>query len=75
MDKIKAWFRNSTTILWARMQSILGILSAGLIFGFSSYDFTSLASMDTKAAFKIVVCLAISGVVTEICRRRTLPPA
>jgi len=72
MDKIKAWFKNSITILWARMQYVAGILGAGLIVAFSGYDFTQLASMDAKAAFKMLAIVALSGVVTEFCRRRTL---
>lgn len=74
-EKIKAWFRNSLTIFWARIQWIVGILGGGLIVAFSGYDFTQLASMDIKAAFKMLAAVGISGVLTEIARRRTLPPA
>ena len=71
-DKIKAWFKNSITILWARIQYVAGVIGAGLIVAFSGYDFTQLASMDVKAAFKMLAIVAISGVITELCRRRTL---
>ena len=74
MDKLKAWFCNSLTILWARIQWFGGILSAGLIFAFSGYDFTQLTSMDAKAVFKMLCAVAVAGVLTEIARRRTLPP-
>jgi hypothetical protein len=71
-DKITAWFKDSLTIFWARVQYTGGILSAGLIVSFSGYDFTQLTSMDLKSAFKMLVAVAISGVLTEIARRRTL---
>ena len=71
-DKAKAFFKNSLTILWARIQYVGGILAAGLIVAFSGYDFTQLTSMDAKAAFKMLIAVAISGVLTEIARRRTV---
>lgn len=72
LDKVKAWFRNSLTILWARIQYVGGILAAGLIVAFSGYDFTQLTSMDARGAFKMLLAVAIAGVLTEIARRRTL---
>jgi hypothetical protein len=69
---IKAWFRNSLTILWARIQYVFGIVGAGLIATFSGYDFTQLASVDSKSAFKMLAFAALAGVITEACRRRTL---
>jgi len=30
-DNIKSWFKNSATILWARIQVLAGIISASLI--------------------------------------------
>jgi hypothetical protein len=71
-DKAKAFFKDSLTILWARIQYVGGILAAGLIVAFSGYDFTQLTSMDAKAAFKMLIAVAISGVLTEIARRRTV---
>lgn len=68
----KAWFRHSMTILWARIQYIVGIVGAGLIGAFSGYDFTQLSSMDAKSAFKMLAFAALAGVITEVCRRRTL---
>ena len=70
--KIKAWFRGSVTILWARIQYVVGIVGAGLIGAFSGYDFTQLSSMDAKSAFKMLAFAALAGVITEACRRRTL---
>jgi hypothetical protein len=71
-DKAKAFFKDSLTIFWARVQWFGGILSAGLIVAFSGYDFTQLTSMDLKAAFKMLAAVAVAGVLTEIARRRTL---
>lgn len=71
-SEIKAWFRDSVTILWARIQCVVGIVGAGLIAAFSGYDFTQLSSMDARSAFKMLAFAALAGVVTEVCRRRTL---
>jgi hypothetical protein len=71
-DKVKAFFKDSLTIFWARVQWFGGIVSAGLIVAFSGYDFTQLTSMDAKAAFKMLAAVALAGVLTEIARRRTL---
>jgi hypothetical protein len=71
-DKTKAWFKNSLTILWARIQYVGGVLAAGLIAAFSGYDFTQLTSMDAKGAFKMLAAVAAAGVLTELARRRTL---
>jgi len=71
-EKIKAQFRDSATIAVARFHYVIGVLGAALIAKFSDYDFTQLVSMDWKAAFKMLSCAALSGVVVEIARRRTL---
>lgn len=71
-DTIKAWFKHSMTILWARLQYVVGVVGAGLIAAFSGYDFTQLASMDARSAFKMLAFAALAGVITELCRRRTI---
>jgi hypothetical protein len=71
-NEIKTWFRDSVTILWARIQYVVGIIGAGLIATFSGYDFTQLSSLDAKSAFKMLAFAALAGVITEACRRRTL---
>lgn len=71
-SKVKSWFKDSVTILWARIQYVIGIVGAGLIGAFSGYDFTQLASMDLKSAFKMLAFSALAGVITEVCRRRTI---
>ncbi|MFA6984621.1 MAG: hypothetical protein WC213_00245 [Arenimonas sp.] len=71
-DKVKAFFKDSLTILWARIQYIGGIVAAGVIYAFAGYDFTQLTSMDAKAVFKMLCAVAVAGILTEIARRRTL---
>ena len=71
-EKAKAWFKHSITIVWARVQYVVGIVGAGLIAAFSGYDFNQLASLDAKSAFKMLAFAALAGVVTEFARRRTL---
>ncbi|MEH2625539.1 hypothetical protein V1292_003594 [Bradyrhizobium sp. AZCC 1719] len=71
-DEIKAWFKDSVTILWARIQYVVGIVGAGIIAAFSGYDFTQLSSLDARSAFKMLAFAALAGVITEACRRRTL---
>lgn len=71
-EKAKAWFKHSITIVWARVQYVVGIIGAGLIAAFSGYDFNQLASLDARSAFKMLAFAALAGVVTEIARRRTL---
>ena len=71
-DKVKAFFKDSLTIFWARIQWFVGIMSAGMIAAFSGYDFTQLTSMSLKDAFKMLCAVAVAGVLTEIARRRTL---
>jgi len=71
-NKLKAWFKDSVTILWARIQYVVGIVGTGLIGAFSGYDFTQLSSMDVKSALKMLAFAALAGVITEVCRRRTI---
>lgn len=72
LERAKAWFRHSITLLWARAQYVIGFVGAALIAKFSDYDFTQLASLDAKSAFKMLAYAAVAGLVTELCRRRTL---
>lgn len=71
-ERTKAWFKHSLTIFWARVQWFLGIIFAGLIAAFSGYDFTQLATMTWKDAFKMLCAVAVAGILTEVARRRTL---
>jgi hypothetical protein len=69
---IKAWFKNSMTIFWARVQYIGGAIGAGLIVGFTGFDFTRLLTMTWQDAAKMLAAVAAAGVITELARRRTL---
>lgn len=75
MDKIKAWFKNSVTILWARIQMVAG---AALVALAPILD-TLNASPDLKNILiqsrPWLIGLAVIGFITELCRRRTLPPS
>ena len=72
LEKVKAWFRNSWTIFVARIQYVVGFVGAALIAKFSDYDFSQLASLDAKSAFKMLAYAVVAGIVTEVARRRTL---
>lgn len=65
-DKIKSWFKESVTIFWARVQTIAGVLLSVL----GAVDLSPLGTaLPSKYAG---VWLVISGIVTELARRRTL---
>lgn len=64
------WCVNSGTIVWARAQYIVGLVFAGLLAAFSTYDWSSLVALDTKTIFKMLMFSAISGIVTELVRRK-----
>lgn len=69
-DKIKAWFKHSVTILWARAMAAVGLLLAA--------GQSLLADPNVSGAIQSVLqpkyipyyVIAI-GLVTEIARRRT----
>jgi len=68
IDKIKAWFKNSETIFWARMQVVGGIMLAVIpTLNPVSWLDSALtpAQRWTAAGFAI-----FNGVVTEYLRRR-----
>lgn len=62
-DKIKAWFKDSLTIAWARVQLVLAAAWGVLL----TVDLTPVLSQKWMTAW-----LIFSGVVTELTRRRTL---
>lgn len=70
MDKLKAWFKHSMTILWARLVGV-----AGLVFAVVPNLFSD---PSVKDAFQAVLrpeyipyYIIVIGVVTELARRRT----
>jgi hypothetical protein len=64
--RLKDWFQHSTTILWARLQVLLAAFWAVL----GSTDLAPVLSPKWLTAWLIV-----SGMVTELTRRRTLTPS
>lgn len=62
-DKIKSWFKESTTILWARLQILLAAIWGVL----ATVDLSPVLNPKWMAAWLIV-----SGTITELTRRRTL---
>lgn len=63
MEKIKAWFKHSWTIFWARVQIVLAALWGVL----TTVDLTPIMSQKW-----LTVWLIISGTITELARRQTL---
>jgi hypothetical protein len=73
-NRVWVWCRESATIVAARIMSIGGVVTAGLIVAFANFDFTQLTRMTPSDAIKMLLSVAVAGVVAEIARRRTLPP-
>jgi hypothetical protein len=69
-DKIKAWFKYSVTILWARVMSLAGLL---LMAGQSLLqDVNVSAAIQSLLQPKFVPYYVIAiGIITELARRRT----
>ncbi len=62
-DKIKSWCSDSVTIVWARAQLVFAVLWTVL----TSVDLTPIMSPKL-----LTIWLIVSGITTEIARRRTL---
>ncbi len=62
-EKIKAWFKDSSTIAWGRFQVLLAAIWGVLI----TTDLAPVLGQKWLTAWLIV-----SGVVTEMLRRRSL---
>jgi hypothetical protein len=69
-DKIKAWFKHSVTILWARLVAAVGLLLAA---GQSMLQDPNVSgAIQTALQPKFIPYYVIAiGLVTEIARRRT----
>jgi hypothetical protein len=70
-DKIKAWFRHSVTILWARGVALVGLLLAA--------SDALLADPNVSSAIQSVLqpkyvpyYVIVIGLITELARRRTV---
>jgi hypothetical protein len=69
-DKIKAWFKHSVTILWARAVALVGLLLATgqSLLGDPNIN----AAVQTILQPKFIPYYVIAiGIVTELARRRT----
>jgi len=68
--KIRSWFCNSVTILWARTQVLVGVIVATLMALASDPNVTSAiqAALQPKLIPYYVIAI---GLITEIARRRT----
>ncbi|HZP70624.1 MAG TPA: hypothetical protein VFB29_11835 [Pseudolabrys sp.] len=68
---IKSWFKNSVTILWARVQVLVGIVGAALVAVMSDPSVTGAIETALQPKFIPYYVIAI-GLITEIARRRTV---
>ena len=69
-DHIKAWFRNSVTILWARLQVAAGLIAASIFALLQDPNVTNALQSVLQPKFIPYYVIAI-GLVTELARRRT----
>jgi len=69
-DKIKAWFKHSVTILWARAVALAGILLVAGQALLADPNVTAAIQAALQPKFIPYYVIAI-GLVTEIARRRT----
>lgn len=69
-EKIKSWFKNSVTILWARIQVVSGVVVASLVSLSSDPNIQDAIKTALQPKFIPYYVIAI-GAITEIARRRT----
>ncbi len=69
-DKIKAWFKHSLTILWARVVAFAGVLLALIEPLLADPNVTAAIQAALQPKFIPYYVIAI-GLITEIARRRT----
>lgn len=70
-SKIKYLFRNSVTILWARIQMLAGLLAASLMALATDPNVTGAIQVAMDPKFIPYYVIAI-GLITEIARRRSI---
>jgi hypothetical protein len=70
MEKIKAWFKNSVTILWARLVAITGAFLAIAPSLTANPDIGNAVHAILKPQYLPWYVIAI-GIITEVARRRT----
>jgi hypothetical protein len=69
-DTIKSWFKNSVTILWARVQVLAGLIAASAMALAADPDVTGAIQVALQPKYVPYYVVAI-GLITEIARRRT----
>lgn len=69
-DNIKAWFRHSLTILWARAVTLAGLLLAAGDVLLADPNVTGAIQSVLQPKYVPYFVIAI-GVITELARRRT----
>jgi len=69
-NKTKSWFKNSVTILWARMQVLTGLIAAMLMALATDANVTGAIQAALQPRLIPYYVIAI-GLITEIARRRT----
>lgn len=70
-DKTKAFFKNSLTILWARVQMVIGLLGALVITLLQDPNITGALQAALQPKYIPFYVIAI-GLLTELARRRSL---
>ncbi|MBX6328560.1 MAG: hypothetical protein IRY89_08295 [Pseudolabrys sp.] len=68
--KIKAWFKHSLTIAWARMVALFGFVLAALEATAADRDLTGALQAALQPQYVPYYVIAI-GLITELARRRT----
>ena len=74
LDQIKAWFKNSLTILWARIVALSGVVLAAFVNLASDPNSTSVIQQALQPKYLPYWIIGI-GIVTEVARRRTVGKA
>lgn len=70
-DKIKAWFKNSVTILWARAVALAGVLLVAMQSLLADPNVSAAIQQVLQPKFIPYYVIAI-GLITELARRRTV---
>ena len=69
-DKIKAWFKHSVTILWARLLALAGLVLASAQSLLGDPTISGAVQQLLKPQYIPWYVIGI-GAITELCRRRT----
>jgi hypothetical protein len=69
--KAKSSFKNSITILWARIQMLAGVVAASLLALAQDANVTSAIQSALQPKFIPYYVIAI-GLITEVARRRSI---